>query len=472
MQEFLDSYYEDDLLKRADLLIKSIKNGKKIFFDLDDYLEIIDYLLNSNQISEAIEAIKVALHFYSYSIELRLKYAKILYLLGAYNKSLKILNEIKENDLFGYEYYLLKGELLIKQNKIEEAIKQFDKAIKFVDHDRRGDLVYEIAQIFLNEGKDNIAAKYLLLAYEFDNKNLLVLYDLGITFEKLGYWEKSIKFYNKFLDIDPFSENIWYSIAYCYYALEKFDKALEALDFAIAINPGYLSCYHLKGEIFFEKEEYEKAIDIYNEVINEVNNSDIVSLCSIGDCYIKLKDFEKAQNYYNKALEINPFYGDAWYGLAQIDKEKEHLDECIIKIKKAIEFNSENADYWFSLGEIYKNQNKKDLALEAFSKAIEIEPSDYESWIEYARIYFEENKIYDAIDILNKAYQYNYNNSTINYELATYYSNINNLNEAITYFERGLALNYAEHKNYITKLTNKINKENIENIILKFQKNE
>jgi len=471
MEEFLDSYYDDDLLKRVDLIIENAKVGKKVFFDLDDFLEAIDFLLNNNQISEAVEAIKIALHFYSHSSDLKIKYARILNLLGAHNKALKILSDIKDSNIhLDHEYYLLKGELFLKQKKVDEAIKQFDKAIKLVDQEKRGDLVYEIAQIFLNEGKDNIAAKYLLLAYEFDNENLLILYDLGITFERLGYWEKSIKFYNKFLDIDPFSENIWYSLAYCYYAIEKFDKALEALEFALAINPGYISCYHLKGEIFYELENYEKAISIYNEVIKEVSKTDLVSFCSIGDCYIKLNDFDNAFNYYNKALEINPNFSDAWYGLAQIDKEKGLIDSCVEKIKKAIDLNSENADYWFSLGEIYKNLNKKDLALKAFSKAIEIEPSDYESWIEYARIYFEENKIYDAIDILNKAYQYNYNNSTINYELASYYIDINKYSEAMTYFERGLALNYAEHKNYLERISNKINKENIENIIIKFQK--
>ncbi len=199
MQEAFDSYYADRIFSKLDKVKFDLDNEKSFFLDLFEFEELIDYFLGHYEVDYAYKAVNLALYFYPYSSSLKFRLARILTFRNEKTKALRILREIREDELSTYDYHLLKGEIYVKHNRIEEAILEFDKAIKKATLNR-GDVIYEIAQIFSEEGKDNLATKYLLLAYEFDKNNIVILYDLAYSFEKLGYHDKSIEYYNKYLD--------------------------------------------------------------------------------------------------------------------------------------------------------------------------------------------------------------------------------------------------------------------------------
>ncbi len=469
MNEDFDSYFEEpdisEVIKRFQDLLQ---NNKSVFFDLFEFEDIIDYLIEDENLDGAFRAIHMALKSYPFATSIKLRNAKVLIEKGNSNQALQIINEIESVELYNYELHLLKGKVFSRSCKHDDAIREYDMAIRYA-RENRDEVIYTIAQSFLASGKESVAIKYLLLAHEVNERNLLVLYELASCFDRLEYYDKCIEYLQKFLELDPFAENVWFNLGVAFSHLEKYTDAIDAIDYSLAINPGYFSAYFVKAELYFDLECYSEAIAVYNELL-ELDNNNLRSLCYIGECYEKLNQADRAIDYFKMAKSLDNSNPEPWFGMAIVYKNIGKLNHSLLNIRKAIKLDGKNAEYWFFLGELYAQMQHTGNSMKAYTRAIEIDPSDYEAWLAYAKLYYEDNKVTDAIEILNQAYQYNYDNSTLNYQLAAYHTTLHEYSVAAKYFEKGLSLNFPEHQDYLCQIKDYFNTDKIQDILSKYQK--
>ncbi len=469
MSEDFEQYFEEEdifeiIIRYQDML----EHSRSCFFDLYEFEDIVDYYINKEEFSCALKACMTALKQYPFAISLKLRYARILCEKNHLSAAFRILHEIEAIESNNSEFYLIKGNLLNKSGRQDEAITEYENALRLAG-ENKDELVLSIARSFLESGNNNQAVTYLLLAYEMNDKNLLVLYELAQCYERLEYYDKSVEVLQKFLDIEPFTENIWFNLGNSYSKLEQYDRALEAYEYALAINDRYISVYFSKAELLQNMCRYDEAVMVYKELL-DLNADNVRVCCLIGNCYAKGKDPDQALEYFRLAKRADNLCHEAWYGMAMVYHNMSKLHHSLVNMRKAVRLDPENDEYWFFLGKIYARMHKDDDAMKAFSKAIEINPSDYEAWLAYAKIYYKENKVTDAIEVLNRAYQYNYDISTVNYQLAAYHILAREYTIAARYFEKGLSLNYSEHHKFLTQMQEYIDKETIRRILLKFQK--
>lgn len=135
------------------------------------------------------------------------------------------------------------------------------------------------------------------------------------------------------------------------YSMEGKDQnAIEA--FLTAFNNDYKRIESLDGiaAIYFKRGEYGKAIETYNSIQDEKGYDGRI-WCDIGICYIRLKQYEKAVEYFDKGIAFNqtdafPHYnkGVACFMLGQYEQAKSCME-------KAIELDPKN--------EIYKREYSK-----------------------------------------------------------------------------------------------------------------
>ena len=65
-------------------------------------------------------------------------------------------------------------------------------------------------------------------------------------FIALGFFDMALPYANKLLEVDPLSANNHYTLAHIHYFQGLFDKALENVDYALALNPELELAHHLK----------------------------------------------------------------------------------------------------------------------------------------------------------------------------------------------------------------------------------
>lgn len=97
-------------------------------------------------------------------------------------------------------------------------------------------------------------------------------------------------------------------------------------------------------------------------------------LVQIGRCYVKLQEFEKANDYYTRALAIDP--DDAWtyLYLGNLFYALNLYDDAIAAFSHAAELMPGVACSLWCLGDAYDARGEFKTAEYYYKKAVEVEP--------------------------------------------------------------------------------------------------
>ena len=106
-----------------------------------------------------------------------------------------------------------------------------------------------------------------------------------------------------------------------------------------------------------------------------------LSYVQMGDRVRRFKQFslrdlpyQTAEEYYKKALQLNPELLSALSYLSMFYTETNHIDSAIGLVKKMVEINPTNANTHFTLGYIYRYTGMVDAAIEEMENAVRLDP--------------------------------------------------------------------------------------------------
>ena len=159
--------------------------------------------------------------------------------------------------------------------------------------------------------------------------------------------------------------------------------------------------------------EYDKAIETASQGLDISFKSDekIQLYLTLGDAWSEKKNFEKSDEYFEKALESDQqnamILNDYAYNLFKRNTKLQKAEEMVLKamalepdngsyadtygcvlmalgklteaetwIKKSLELEGENAEVLEHLGDVYVKQGKNNLAIEAYKKALIKDPGN------------------------------------------------------------------------------------------------
>jgi tetratricopeptide (TPR) repeat protein len=86
--------------------------------------------------------------------------------------------------------------------------------------------------------------------------------------------------------------------------LKNSSDALESLNKALQIYPDNSTALHQLGSMMNEQNSPE-CVKFYEKCL-DINKRSYLTYNGLGNFYLKTNQFEKAENYYTKAIEINP----------------------------------------------------------------------------------------------------------------------------------------------------------------------
>lgn len=169
--------------------------------------------------------------------------------------------------------------------------------------------VYLLYGLALMQKKQNEEAKNMLeqgVKLVVDNDPLTAQFyaNLGDVYYRLGRMEKSDESYESALAITPNDTYVLNNYAY-YLSLrkEKLEKAETMAKKANELNPGSSSYEDTYGWIFYVAGKYDDALIWLQKAYDNGGSKSAVILEHIGDVYFKLKQPEKALEYWIKAKD-------------------------------------------------------------------------------------------------------------------------------------------------------------------------
>lgn len=177
---------------------------------------------------------------------------------------------------------------------------------------------------------------------------------------------------------------VYYGFALAYWKSGKNESALENIDQCIALgdklgleHPGLISeAYNLKGTILTGMGSYDKAMkEFKNALKDELYTTPEYPYHNIASLYLLNKEYGKAQEAANRALEHNSHYAPAWELLGRLYIEQGRDLQAIEALMHAVLEYPGYVDAHFELGQAYIRQGEKDKAIEHLQEVIRLDPN-------------------------------------------------------------------------------------------------
>jgi len=116
------------------------------------------------------------------------------------------------------------------------------------------------------------------------------------------------------------------------------------------------------GYLSLKENKINDAIDCFSKILKLDENNNY-ALVDIGDAYRNMNSFDKAKEFYEKALNIE-FDIYAVFGIAMILKAREKYDEAVISIKRLIQQDNMNYRFYTELYDCYLKMGDRLKAVE------------------------------------------------------------------------------------------------------------
>lgn len=209
------------------------------------------------------------------------------------------------------------------------------------------------------------------------------------------------------IEAEPMNAIFWGLLAETYFNAGKIDKAQEANNKALSINPFDYFALQRKGDIFASMKHYDEALGIFESLLTSPKASHYLYK-RIAKIHYLRKDPQKALETLRKAIEIFPGKADLYYQAYALYKEGGLRDDAMHAIAEAAHLEPENELYRSAklslraegesaenleeavelaghsdpgmlriLGRKLKKEGQPEKAIEIFKKVVALDNSDF-----------------------------------------------------------------------------------------------
>ena len=137
--------------------------------------------------------------------------------------------------------YNIKGTCLSSKKLYDQAIKQYELALKITPND--GEIYYNLANTLVKKGQSEnltLAVKYYLKSLEIQPNNIDVINNLGITYSYLEQLELASDCFNQSIQLISQNPIAYYNLGLVYRKLFRLDLEIECYQKAISLDPNYI----------------------------------------------------------------------------------------------------------------------------------------------------------------------------------------------------------------------------------------
>jgi len=376
----------NEVIKRFEEMLKT---NKYYFFDVDDFLDIIDEYISSANYVLANKAIKMGLEQHENNLEILLYKAEFLSISDDLPQAEEVLAFIKSFNPDVVDIPLLEAELYSRKDMHNKAVQALHQALKIEPENAETYELLTIEYLYLEDY--NQALKTSLQCLQIAPESATALYNAITCYDVLDEIDKATDFLEKYVEKYPFGEVGWSLLAKKYIEKQRYKKAINALDYAIAIDDKFLGAYYDKAYAYTKQGDYQKALEFYRLTL-DITDPTAFTFYHMAKLYERLNDVNNAAKYYLMAINEDPGHYKSWVKLIGLKIKTNDYDQACELAQKAVEVIN-NQELFELLAEIQIKRNKPQKAIEALEKSIELGSLRLAIIIKLADLYKQQNQI-------------------------------------------------------------------------------
>lgn len=418
-----------------------LKTNDILFFDSNEFENIIHHYLENGKIALAKRAIKLGLEQHPTSINLRLFQVEILVIENKFSEADEILDMLHDIEPNNEEIYIQKANVLSKQDEHEKAINTLLIAIDISSTPEDDSDLYALVgmeYLFLDQFEN--AVIYFKKCLESDTSDYSALHNIVYCYDFLDQNEEAISYLNDFLDSNPYCEVAWHQLGRQYFTIKDYAKANAAFDFAIISDDTFVGAYIEKGKVLEKLKQYEEAIENY-KVTLALDEPTSFALLRIGHCYEKLGLDDMAVQFFNKTIKDDALLDKGWIAITKFYMKRLDYNKALKFINKAVNIDGENVLYWKLYATINKRLNFLEEAEIGYKRTLELGNYELDTWLDRSDILIALGEYEASIYNLLQAAEFYPENPEIEYRLGGLYFITQQIQEGRFHLKNALRLN-------------------------------
>ncbi|ALS99990.1 sulfotransferase family protein [Lacimicrobium alkaliphilum] len=204
-----------------------------------------------------------------------------------------LVDIIKQDPKHADAYFLL-GIINMEVGQPEKAVQLIGKARQLDTNSEREYLVYLIKAYSLTRNREQVAMLEKLFS-QLQGQPSLLLDTVGVALSKVGLHEQAMPYYQQAIEQDASKESYHYNHGIAAKFLGQFDKARQAFEQAIHLNPRYVKAYFAMTEL---SDSVAPLLPKMQRLITQTHNPDeqLHLAHAIAKEYEKQGDYQQAFN--------------------------------------------------------------------------------------------------------------------------------------------------------------------------------
>lgn len=441
-----DDNEDNDIEELAEDFKRAADSGAPVFFDSDDYQDIIGLFLESGEMEYAKKAIQRAIGEFPEEPYFHLQHAKYYALMMNYNDAQRELNFLETNYTPIPEFYIEKVLISHAFNKKINGIELLNKALDLNENIPEAHLL--LAHEYLSEDNIEKAVEHSVRAIQLDE---LAAEDLKIvTIDFQGFFTPNssplVEFYMRMTEELPMCGSLWSGLGLVYMNRHDFDRAIEAFQFQLSLDEDDSIAYVNLAEAQLAAEDYQNAL--HNFLIAQEKSELLQFNVQLGRCYYYMQDYDNAMRYFLQTKQNDPLYSFVISDIVRVFKAQGKFDDARAYLREQLRKDPQNVEAVEELIDLLNPQKQIEEIKDLCFAALNLENYPKYSFLNYFVFYCCHTDGADlGIEICSE-YEYDPDLcSNVQYFLAALYLKKGQVQKGCEYLE--IALQADPHLRYV-----------------------
>lgn len=384
----------DDEVKQLVLdFERTVMRGESQFYDIDELEMIIDYYLEVDDKEPLISAIHLAERLYPDSIEVKIRRAHWYVLNKENTKALSLLQSLERQDPSDTDVAYSLGVVYGEMGESRKAIQYYLRAA--ADGWQLGRIYANIAEEYVRLQQWHDAIQYYMQAFRTDSYDEQTLYNYLDTCEEADACDEACEFLELYVNDHPYSKIGWYCYGCVCRDLGLAERAVDAFEYALAIDKNYASAYY---ELALANEQLDRigeAATALTRALDAVSlHGDIYR--ALGQLFLRHDNFDTALLYLRKAVDENPADAEALAGIGLCHLYLGDDTSALASARKALAVDPQCPDALFCSALVYDGRDNVDAASDFYERLV-ASPRANEGHCRFYTLFLFKHAIYDIL---------------------------------------------------------------------------
>lgn len=162
-------------------------------------------------------------------------------------------------------------------------------------------------------------------------------------------------------------------------------------------QPGNSPLQIAKG--LLQQQKVPDAITVLTKFL-DANPRDRDAQELLGMAHFIGRDYEQAEQAFQKLTQMDPMYAAAWVNLGAVQNLQKNYQGATKSLRKAIQRDKKSASAYYNLGIAQKAMRMNSMAISAYREAIKLQPKMAEPYTNLGNLHIEMKSLTQAIRVL------------------------------------------------------------------------